>query len=309
MMRLKVRNFVTAAAIGAAPFAYLPTAHPEEANSDPLGQKMEAIQAEYAPQFAQLQQEGEALGNYRPGDVAATVGIDVKVGSHREDIYVKIPEFSMGLQRIVVTVPEVTMRQQRWVYHTPSVRMKTVQVGVHPEWFGLFHMEWKPNYMDVPETFMQEQVTILDVPEFKMGDQEIKLHVPQVAMREQHWAFNVPDITVKDVHAELGKRKSAADELQARGQALATKMKSEMDGVLLDELPKKREQMIESFNEGEKRVKDAITEARKYNVDTSKPFPDGKPALDDALKSLQQSRAEAIRQLDEQIAKARKSLA
>jgi hypothetical protein len=73
--------------------------------------------------------EGEALGDYRPSDVGATLSIDFEVKTHREDVYVKILEFWMGLQRIVITVPEVTMRQQRWVYHTPSVRMKRVKVG------------------------------------------------------------------------------------------------------------------------------------------------------------------------------------
>jgi hypothetical protein len=303
------RNMLRAAFMGSAALLGSVPVNASETARDPIQQKMEAIQAKYAPQFDRLKRDGEALGDYRPGDVAAAVSVDVKIGSHREDIYVKIPEFWMGLQRIVITVPEVAMRQQRWVYHTPSVRMKRVQVGVHPEWFGPFHMEWKANYMDVPEPFMQEQVTILGIPEFKMGNQEIKLHLPQVAMREQHWAFDVPDITVKDVHAELGKRKTAAEQLQSRGQALATEMKAEMDHALLEELPKKREQMLASFDEGEKRVNDAIAEARKYNVDTSKPFPDGQPALDDVLKSVQQGRADATRQIDEQIDKIKKSLA
>jgi hypothetical protein len=276
---------------------------------DTIKPKVDAIEAEYAPQFDKLKKDGEALGDYRPGDVAGVVGVDVKIGSHREDLYVKIPEFWMGLQRIVFTVPEVTMRQQRWVFHTPSVRMKRVQVGVHPEWFGLFHMEWKPNYMDVPEPFMQKQEVVLGVPEFKMGNQEIKLHLPQVAMREQHWVLDLPDFTVKDVHAEIGKRRSAAEDLQARGQGLAKEMKGKINQVLLEELPKKREQLVAAFDDGEKRIKDAIVEARKYNVDTSKAFADGQPALDDVLKSVQQQRATAIQQLDEQIDNVKKAMA
>jgi hypothetical protein len=181
--------------------------------------------------------------------------------------------------------------------------MKTVQVGVHPEWYGPFTMKWKPNYMDVPEQFMQEQETILGIPEFKMGNQEIKLHLPQIVIREHHWIFDVPDVTIKDVRTEIGKRRTAAEHLRSRGQALATEMKAKMDQVLLDELPKKREQLLTSFEDGEKRARDAIAEARKYNVDTSKPFPDGQAALDDILKSLQQGRATALQQIDEQINK------
>jgi hypothetical protein len=187
--------------------------------------------------------------------------------------------------------------------------MKRVQVGVHPEWFGPFHMEWKPNYMDVPEPFMQEQQVILGVPEFKMGNQEIKLHLPQVAMREQHWVLDLPDITVQDVHAEIGQRRSAAEDLQARCQGLANEMKAKINQVLLEELPKKREQLATAVDDGEQRIKDAIVEARKYNVDSSKPFADGQPALDDVLKSVQQQRATALQQLDEQIDNVKKAMA
>jgi hypothetical protein len=276
-------------------------------STDPIQQKTDAVQAKYAPQLEQLKRDGEALGDYRPSDPGAALGIDLKITTHRENVIVNIPEFWMGLQRIVITVPEVAMRQQRWVYHTPSVRMKRVQVGVHPEWHGPFHMEWKANYMDVPETFMQEQVTILGIPEFKMGNQEIKLHLPQMAMREHRWSFDVPDFTVQDVQVEIGKQKTAAEELQSRGQALSKQMKSEIDQVLLEELPKKREEVVAAFADGEKRMVDAIAEARKFNVDTSKPFPDGQPALDDVLKSLQASRATALQAIDDQIANIRKS--
>jgi hypothetical protein len=307
-MRSKARKFLAVLAMASTAIVGSMAAYAVEETPDPIQRKTDEVQAKYAPQLAQLQREGVALGEERPSDVGAALGFDVKIGTHRENVVVMIPEFWMGLQRIVITVPEVAMRQQRWVYHTPSVRMKRVQVDVHPEWFGLFHMEWKPNYMDVPEPFMQEQVTILHVPEFKMGNQEILLHLPQTAMREQRWSFDIPDFTVKDVHVEIGKKKAAAEELQSRGQKLSKQMKSEMDQVLIEELPKKREAMIAAFANGEKQMKDAIAEAQKFNVDTSKPFPSGEPALDDVLKSLQASRETALRTIDEQIDKIKKSL-
>jgi hypothetical protein len=273
---------------------------------DPIQQKTDAVQAKYAPQLDQLKRDGEALGNYRPSDPGTELGFDLEIKTHRENVIVNIPEFWMGLQRIVITVPEVTMRQQRWVYHTPSVRMKRIKVGEHPEFHGL-HIEWKGNYVDVPEPFMQEQVTILGIPEFKMGNQEIKLHLPQMAMREHRWSFDVPDFTVRDVHVEIGKQKTAAEDLQSRGQALSKQMKSEIDQVLLEELPKKREEVVAAFVDGEKRMFDALAEARKFNVDTSKPFPDGQPALDEVLKSLQASRATALKAIDDQIANIKNS--
>jgi hypothetical protein len=181
--------------------------------------------------------------------------------------------------------------------------MKTVQVGVHPEWFGPFHMEWKPNYMDVPEPFMQEQVTILDIPEFKMGNQEILLHLPQVAFREQRWSFDVPDFTVKNVHVEMQKMTDRGHELEDRGRLLSNEMKAETDQVLREELPKKRAQIAAGFADGQKRLMASIEEAHKFNVDTSKPFPNGQPALDEVLKSLKTSRDQALRSIDDQIAK------
>lgn len=303
-MRKTLRQSVAAGALIAASWAANPAlAHAE---ADPINDRIAAIQAKYAPQLAQLQADGNALKqegeDNRPSDVGAMVGVDVKVSTHRENIILKIPEFTMGLQRIVLTVPEVAMREQRWVYGTPSVRMKRVQVGVHPEWYGPFHMEWKANYMDVPEPFMQEQVTILHIPEFKMGNQEILLHLPEVAMREQRWSFDVPDFTVKDVHVEMQHMSQAGHDLEARGAALSQKMKTETDQVLREELPKKRAEVAAGFAAGEKQLIDAIAEAHRFNVDTSKPFPDGQPALDDMLNSLHADRDQALRSIDDQIA-------
>lgn len=281
--------------------ASLPAKADDAAAGDTIDQRTRAIEDKYAPQFNQLRSEADELGKDRPSDVGAAIGVDVKVGWHRENIILGVPEFWMGEQRIVLTVPEVAMREQKWIYDTPSVRMKRVQVGVHPEWFGPFHMEWKPNYMDVPEPFMQRQVTILNIPEFKMGNQEIILHLPQVAIRQQHWSFDVPDFTLKDVHAEMGRTKDAAAALQARGEVLSKQMKSELNQVLLEELPKKRQDVVSQYDDCEMRLKDAITEARKFNMDTSKPLPDGTPGLDDVLRSLQASRAASLKALDEQI--------
>jgi hypothetical protein len=84
-------------------------------------------------------------------------------------------------------------------------------------------------------------------------------------------------------------------------------MKSEIDQVLLEELPKKRESVVTAFDDGEKRIVGAIAEARTFNVDTSKPFPDGQPALDDVLTSLQASRVTALKAIDDQIANIKNS--
>ena len=240
---VKLQDMLRRAQTGAAVMAVIlgsgATVNAQDAAvpDDPIAQRSRAIDARYAPQFNQLRSDAEELGKDRPSDIGATVGVDVKVGSHRETIVLGVPEFWMGKQRIVLKVPEVAMRQQKWIYDTPSVRMKRVQVGVHPEWHGPLHMEWKANYMDVPEPFMQRQVTILNVPEFKMGTQTIILHLPQVAIRQQRWSFDVPDITVKDVHAETGRMKDRADALQTRGQSLSKQMKAEINQMLLEELP------------------------------------------------------------------------
>jgi len=304
-MRMKVRNTVIGALMAGTAIVGSMAAYANEPVANRIDQRMQEVRAKYGPQLDQLQRDGEELGDYRPGDVGAVIGVDVKIGSHREDIYVKIPEFWTGRQRIVVTLPEMMLGEKRWVYHTPSVRTKRVQVGVHPEWHGLFHMEWKPNYMDVPEPFMQEQVTILGIPEFKMGEQEIILDLPQIAFHEQRWSFDVPDITVIDVNLEIAKRKARAENLKAHGEAIAKEMKVEMDRVLLEELPGMRVKMIESFDRGEAQTREAIAAAKKYNVDTSKPFPDGTPALDEVLTSLQKNRAKALEDLDRQIEKLR----
>jgi hypothetical protein len=307
---VKLQDMLRRAQTGAAVMAVIlgsgATVNAQDAAvpDDPIAQRSRAIDARYAPQFNQLRSDAEELGKDRPSDIGATVGVDVKVGSHRETIVLGVPEFWMGKQRIVLKVPEVAMRQQKWIYDTPSVRMKRVQVGVHPEWHGPLHMEWKANYMDVPEPFMQRQVTILNVPEFKMGTQTIILHLPQVAIRQQRWSFDVPDITVKDVHAETGRMKDRADALQTRGQSLSKQMKAEINQMLLEELPKKRALIVAQFDDSEKRLTAAIAEARKFNMDTSKPLPDGAPALDEVLRSLQASRASSLQTLDEQTAQA-----
>lgn len=305
MLRLP-RSGAAAGAILAVIVGNAAAGNAQEASApdDPIAQRTRAIDERYMSQFNQLRSEADELGKDRPSDVGTAVGVDVKVGSHRETIVLGVPEFWMGEQRIVLNVPEVAMREQKWIYDTPSVRMKRVQVGVHPEWFGPFHMEWKANYMDVPEPFMQRQVTILKVPEFKMGTQTIILHLPQVAIRQQRWSFDVPDITVKDVHAETGRMKDRADALQTRGQSLSKRMKAEINQMLLEELPKKRAFIVAQFDDSEKRLTAAIAEARKFNMDTSKPLPDGAPALDEVLRSLQASRASSLQTLDEQTAQA-----
>jgi hypothetical protein len=309
-----MRNFKATTALAAAGFvAALAGSPPAKADDaafgDAIEQRTHAIQDKYAPQFAEIQSQAEKLGKDRPSDVGAMTKVDVKVSSHRENIILGVPEFWMGEQRIVLTVPEVAMREQKWIYDTPSVRMKRVQVGVHPEWFGPFHMEWKANYADVPEPFMQRQVTILKIPEFTMRNQDIILQLPQFAIRQQRWSFDVPDFTVKDVNAETGRMKDEASALEAKGQTLSNQMKSEINQVLLEELPKKREAIVSKFDDSEKRMREAIDEAHKFNMDTSKPLPDGSPALDDVLHSLQASREATLRAIDEEIAQAKASAA
>jgi hypothetical protein len=279
----------------------------QQSEPDVIQQRIDAVQKKYAGRLDALKADGDQLAadQKRPGDIGGAIGVDVQISSHREDWYVKIPEFWTGRQRIVLTVPEFVMRRQRIVFDTPSVRMKTVQVGVHPEWFGLWHMEWKPNYMDVPEPFMQRQEIILDLPEIKMRDQAIILDLPQVAMREQHWSFDVPDFKVVDVHAEMNKAKDRANDLESRGKQTSTQMQVESNQILNEELPKKREQLVARFDEAAKSLQDAIAAARKVNMDTSKPSADGAPALDDLVKDLENKRAQALHSIDEQIAKAK----
>jgi len=277
----------------------------QQPEADVMTQRIDAIQQKYAPLFAELQDEGNGLArdaeHNKPSGVGAAVGFDLKIGTHRENIVLHVPEFSMRLQRIVMTVPEVAMREQRWVYGVPSVRMERVKVGQHPEWHGLFRVEFKDNYMDLPKPYIQQVTTILHVPEFKMGNQEIKLHLPNVVFREQRWSFDVPDFTVKDVHVETKHMSDVGAELEARGQALANRMKAETDQVLREELPKKRAEIVARFADNEQQLVAAISEAHRFNVDTSKPFPDGGPALDDELRQLRSDRDSALLAIDVQI--------
>jgi hypothetical protein len=85
-------------------------------------------------------------------------------------------------------------------------------------------------------------------------------------------------------------------------------MKSEIEQVLLDELPKKRVLIANAFADGEKRLQEAITEDHKYNMDTSKPLPDGKPALDEVLRSLLANRDAAFRRSTTKSSKQRRIL-
>ena len=96
------------------------------------------------------------------------------------------PSLTIKQQKLIFGVPQVTMRTREIVFGTPSVVMKTIKTGQYPEFYcdtstviPKCTVKWSDIYIDVPETFLQQQHIKLDLPEFTFGDVQIIMGIPE----------------------------------------------------------------------------------------------------------------------------------
>lgn len=114
-------------------------------------ERLAQVQADYNAKIAELQREGAQIGDNRPSQVGAAIGVDCNV--------------KWGFQSISFDLPEVRMGRQKWVYDLPEVFWGITNIG--------------PIKLHLPQFKMGRHESVLDVPEFSMKRQEIKMHLPE----------------------------------------------------------------------------------------------------------------------------------
>lgn len=167
------------------------------------------------------------------------IGLDIDISWKPAEFYLDLPEIRLVDQKWVLDLPQVQMKDQAVIFHTPSVRMKTVRGPDIPEVVCKMVMKqigpiktnvpecttrMKATYLDIPETFMQEQRIVILVPEFRMGRTEMILGVPEFTMKTQRFVLHLPEVTVKNIRVEAEKARRAgealAEDARRRGEEL-----------------------------------------------------------------------------------------
>lgn len=186
----------------------------------------------YKVAFDGYQKEGDDLKKD-----AATFNVEVTWGN--QEIIFDTPSVTVRDQRLVFGVPQVTMKTRDIVFATPSVRMKRVKTGQYPEFYCDTHTvvpkcttRWSDIFMDVPETFMQEQHIKMDIPEFKWADTQIIMGIPEFFMQRQRWVIGVPEFKLTSVVINAGPLKAKSEDLQRKVSATKAAEVKEMGSAI-----------------------------------------------------------------------------
>lgn len=243
-----------------------------------LATAIEGIKAKYQPDLDALVVETQDTTKDLPSKEETMVGFSVGK-MKRQDLYVKVPEFTMRQQVWYVRIPEFTMNEKRWSFDIPEPCMKYTKLpwggGLHLPGSCSKRLNW---FVKVPEVTVKEQKWILDIPEVKM--------------KEHHWILDMPEIKVESSKNRIDEAKAKGDELSERGQTIASKMDTEIQSATRAFLTDTRSAVAAKFDPAINLMKAAVEAA-----------PEGaKGELQAQQADIERGKADALKTIDEQIA-------
>lgn len=193
--------------------------------------EVEAVKVRYQPEIDQIEKDGKALEDeaLEPNAVEALIDVDFSIEWKDEKISFDVPTVIMKTKDISFDVPEVSMRTKKISFDVPAVRMKKWCVAKVPQGFPL---KMKCIIAEKPEPYMRRQEIKIDLPKVVMKTKSISIDIPEFSMRTTSIILTLPHITVRKMSLHVKNLKSKGDLLKARGQDVADRMKSDIDGLI-----------------------------------------------------------------------------
>ena len=274
-----------------------------------LEEQIKFVEARYKPELDDLQRRAQQLADDfdEPSDVEGAIGVKVEFEWEDKDIIFDVPSVTMKTKTVSFDLPEVRSDRKTIIFHTPSIRMEDRVVGRYPEWHGPFKVVWKDIIVSVPVTFMEEQRIIFDIPVITMTRQEIKLDLPEFRMEQVRWVLRIPRLKTVNVRAEADKLKEAGERLKAEGEALAERMKVDINAIIAGGtstgtagIAATTTSAAAAYDEAIAKLKIAIDELIAKGIDPIKvPTESGEINLRKQLADLVESRARAMGELSQ----------
>jgi hypothetical protein len=281
---------------------------PEQTQHQAFQQRIDSIQKRYQPRIEEVKRKGEDLRRgYRPPSTqGGMAGVEFEVEWKDVDIIFDLPTVTIRDQKIVLDLPEYTTARQTISFDVPSTRMVNVKVGETPEFHGLWTIEWKPNYISVPEFYMQRVEFVYDLPSVTMRRQELVFGIPEFSMQHQSWNLKLPQFKTRNVKAELGELKTKGEQLRAEGEQIGADMKAEIDREvenykrnMIARTLSTRSEVANSYNQALGNLKTAIDDLQSKGTDPIKiPTAQGDVNLRKKYQELVAGRDQALSEID-----------
>lgn len=266
-----------------------------------VDERIDAITADYADDWAAIEEEGRDIAEDAPDPDAleGMIGIDFKMETI--EVIFDLPTVYMRTQEIKLDLPQVTMKTRGFSLDVPKIYMEIQKIGEYPCFRGL-----KVYSCDiltkVPVAKMERVDMSFDVPEFTWDTTSIKLDIPEFEMHRVEWKFDVPK--AEKVSAEVQQTQDRAGALSERAVALGEQQKAEVSAVLVEELGPQRIEVQRQFEVGITQLQESIATIVAAGIDP-RHVPDGNGGFTDlqqVLDGLVVRRDEALAAFDAQTA-------
>lgn len=268
--------------------------------------------------------------------IGRTIGslFTLEVGMQRQTVSLDVPQTTMEMRDFSFDMPTVVVRDTDISFDVPTIEMRTergpdipeITVRMEQQCVNVGLGNWctdvpvtvvtmKPTYLDVPVTVMKTQRIVVGVPQVEMRRQEMKLDVPNISMKTMEFSADIPYVTLRFVQ-DAGKRtaalaaalaQSAQDAAAQKQVAYKQRLRSEVAPLAVEMFACFRGQIVEGrsvvlaqFSGQIQTLQNAVTAiAAKGVPDDSAELKNAKDALDAVI----QKQNEALKPLDEALAK------
>ncbi len=218
-------------------FAFLGAGHSEGvAVCEAENTALSSISSKYKPQFDQISNDGEKIGDEAKKKEALSVEMDVKFKEHHWVF--DLPSVVLKEQDIILTLPQVTMKTNEMSFDVPVTKMVTMKTGQYPEFYcdkGFIPkctVKWTNTYADLPEVTMETKKFSMDIPEIKMDETKIVMGIPEFFMERQDWYVQVPEFTLRKIEVAgvpiYNDYKEQGVKLEERAGDVKSSMKTEL---------------------------------------------------------------------------------
>lgn len=187
------------------------------------------IEQRYAGETKQLEQDGAAIEDRAKGTHHIAGEIRFKERAFSFDV----PRVTMKPKTMSLGIPSVTMKVTKFSFDKPVVRMENRTVGWVPDGMTCHWLKCtvkkKLLIIKVPVTRMERQEFKTSVPQTRMIRRDFVTNIPEFAMRRIGWSMKIPEFIVKSpIPGEDDSVNDASARLQARGEALATRINADV---------------------------------------------------------------------------------
>ena len=279
-----------------------------EQESAALQQRIAEIKNRYEPQLKALSDKGQTMSDdyEKPSDVGAVIGVDFKVDWKDVEIIFDVPSITVEDRSFSIDLPEVGSSQQKISFDVPDTRMVDRKVGQYPEIHG-FTIEWKDIIVSVPEPYMRRVEIVTNIPSVTMKRQDFVIGIPKITTEQVRWVVGLPQFTVVNVSVQTQEIQDKGKGLQAEGEDLSKRMKSEIDvevakfkGALIGAAFSSKTDVSNGYNKALGTIKSTIEELAANGCDPIKvPTANGDVNLRKTYEDVDTNKARALSEFDQ----------